>query len=254
MEKFPRALTGKEKYLLFSVLPENKIGYKGYREKIEDLIVIGQGRFSRDNMILGKAGSKPDTDFPSTPVFASGTVICKETEIDVNIHEEIEEEIEFDISTNNSFDPNDDFTEISKWSYSDWVPGLNAPKDNSPVREIVIMQRKFVLAIAPVHKKIWLHNFSTGVNHLIPLSNFYNQLMMVKDIRNSKIALHPGIFFDHLDEYSDRDFISTLITYNKYLKRFDIDLSYIGGRKTESSQKNIFTLLKAGFKRGKSEN
>ncbi len=246
MEKFPRALTEKEKYLLLSVLPENKIGYKKYREKIEKLIVIGQGRFSRDNMILGKTGCKPDLSSPSTPVFASGTVICKETEIDVNIHEEIEDEIEFDISTNNSFDLKDDFTEISKWSYSEWVPGVNAPKDNSPVREIVIIPGKFILAIAPVHKKIWLHNFSSGVNHLIPLSNFYNQLMMVKDIRNSNIALHPGIFFEHYNEYSDHDLISALITYNKYIKRFDIDLTYFVGQKAEPSQKSFFSFLKRG--------
>ncbi len=246
MEKFPRALKEKEKYLLFSVLPENKPGYKRYREKIEKLAVIGQGRFDRDNMILGKADCKPDLSFPSTPVFASGTVICKETEIDVNIHEEAEDEIEFDISTNNFFEPECGFTEISKWSYSEWVPGLNAPKDNSPVREIVIIPVKFILAVAPVHKKIWLHNFVTGVNHLIPVSNFYNQLMMVKDIKNSRVALHPEIFFEHLSEYSDQDFISALITYNKYLKRFDIDLTYFLAQKNEAPQKSIFSFLKRG--------
>ena len=245
MEKFPRALTEKEKYLLFKVLPENKPGYKKYRDKINKLVVIGEGRFSRDNMILGKPGNKPDLSFPSTPVFAAGTIICKETEIDVAIHEEIDNEIEFDISTNNSVKPDEDITEVSDWNYSEWVPGKSAPKDNSPVREVVVMSDKLTLVIAPVHRKIWLHNIETGVNYLIPLSNFYNQLMMVKDIRNSKVALSPGIFFEQLNNYSDGDLVSAFITYNKYIKRFNIDMSYFE-EGNESYSKNIFSFLKRG--------
>ena len=246
MEKFPRTLTEKEKYLLFKVLPENKPGYKKYREKIEELVVIGHGRFSRDNMILGKPGKKPDLNFPSTPVFATGTVICKETEIDIAIHEEIDNEIEFDISTNNSSKPDDDVTELSNWSYSNWSPGNDAPKDNSPVREVTIIPGKLILSIAPVHKKIWLHNVESGVNHLIPLSNFYNQLMMVKDIRNTRVALNPGVFFKQLYNYSDGDLVSALITYNKYIKRFDIDMTYFEKGNNKFSSKGIFNFLKRG--------
>ena len=246
MEQFPRALTEKEKYLLFKVLPINKPGYKKYRDKIEELVVIGKGRFSRDNMILGKPGNKPDLSFPSTPVFATGTIVCKETEIDVAIHEEIDNEIEFDIATNNSFKPDDKITELSDWNYSSWNPGKNAPKDNSEVREVIIIPGSLILAIAPEHKKIWLHDIETGVNYLIPVSNFYNQLMMVKDIRNTKIALNPRIFFEQLDKYSDSDLVSALITYNKYIKRFDIDLSYFDKAGEESSQKSIFSFLKRG--------
>ncbi|MGA8265600.1 MAG: hypothetical protein WB779_14250, partial [Ignavibacteriaceae bacterium] len=169
-----------------------------------------------------------------------------ETEIDVAIHEEIDNEIEFDISTNNSFKPDDEFTEISNWSYSDWVPGKNAPKDNSPVREVVIIPDNLILAIAPVHKKIWLHNIETGVNHLIPLSNFYNQLMMVKDIRNAKVALNPGIFFEQLNNYSDGDLVSAFITYNKYIKKIDIDMSYFKNEKNKPAKKSTFSFLKRG--------
>jgi hypothetical protein len=246
MEKFPRALTDKEKYLLLSVLPENKPGYKRYREKIEELVVIGQGRFSRDNMILGKPGAKPDLSFPSTPIFAIGTVNCKETQIDIAIHEEIENEIEFDISTNNAHNLAEDFTELSNWNYSEWIPGMDAPNDNSKVREIIIIPDNLILTIAPAHKKIWLHKIETGVNHLIPLSNFYNQLMMVKDIRNSKIALNPGLFFDQLYEYSDADLVSAFITYNKYIKRFDIDLSYFEKGNSKPLQKSLLSFLKRG--------
>jgi len=246
MNEFPRKLTEKEKTILFSVLPENKSGYNYYRDKIDSLLVIGQGRFDRKNLLLGKEGNKPDLSVPSNPVFACGTLICKETEIDILIHEEFDDEIEFDITTSNSSKIEDGFTVISKWNYSEWKPGDKAPKDKSFVREIVVIPDMYKLAIAPEHKKIWLHDLKSGVNHLIPVSNFYNQLMMVKDIRNSKIALNPGLFFQNLEEYTDEDLISALVTYNKYIRRFKIDLNYFTKKKTEPEKKGFLSFMKRG--------
>jgi hypothetical protein len=97
-----------------------------------------------------------------------------------------------------------------------------------------------------VHKKIWLHDVQSGVNHLIPVSNFYNQLMMVKNIRNSKIALNPGIFFQTLEEYSDEDLVSALVTYNKYIRRFKIDLNYFTKKKYEPEKKGFLSFMKRG--------
>jgi len=246
MQDYPRKLSKNEKSVLFSILLENKTGYKSYKDKIEKLLVIGKGRFGGSNLILGKEGAKPDLSFPSSPVFASGVLICNETKIDVIIHEEIDDEIEFDISTNNDFNLNNEFSVSECWSYSEWIPGKKAPGDNSIVREIKVVPGKYILAIASAHKKIWLYDFETGINHLIPLSNFYNQLMMVKEIRDSKIALNPGSFFGNLDQYSDTDLISALITYNKYLRRFKLDIEFLKEKKTQPVKKNIFSFLKRG--------
>ena len=246
MPDYPKKLSENERDILFSVLPESKQGYKLYRQKINYLVVIGSGRFDRANKILGKPESVPDLNVPSTPVFASGTITCKETVIDVVIHEMIDDEIEFDIATTTQFDLRENFEVISKWSYSDWNPGDKAPNDNSIVREVIVAPGKYVLALAPAHKKIWMHNISTGVNHLIPVSNFYNQLMMVKDERKSDIALNPGLFFKTLESYTDRELISAFITYNKYLSRFEIDLSYFKEAKSKIKKKNIFSFLHRG--------
>lgn len=246
MGDFPRQLTANEKKILFTVLPENKSGYKYYRDKIENLLVIGQGRFDRENLLLGKEGNKPDLSVPSNPVFACGTAICKETKFDVLIHEEYDDEIEFDITTSNSFNLEEDFEIVSAWSYSDWKPGQKAPNDGSSVREVPVIPGEYVLAVAPNHKKIWLHDIKTGVNHLIPVSNFYNQLMMVKDIRNSDVALNPGAFFDNIEEYSAEDLVSALITYNKYIRRFKINLDYFAGKREEPVKKGFLSFLKRG--------
>ncbi len=95
---FPRELTELEREILFSVLPENKPGYKIYRDKISRLKVTGTGRFGGGNFILGKEGSLPDLSVSSAPVFASGTIEFEDCVADINIHEEMDNEIEFDIS------------------------------------------------------------------------------------------------------------------------------------------------------------
>ena len=53
LNDFPRKLTERERDFLFSILPENKKGYKLYRDKIDSLFVIGFGRFGDTNLVLG---------------------------------------------------------------------------------------------------------------------------------------------------------------------------------------------------------
>ena len=94
-EHFPRELTNQEKYLLFSVLPGEKPGYRAYREKIDKLTVTGYGRFKNNNFILGTKNTIPDLSFSSSPVFAAGIATIPGDEIDILIHEEVDDEIEF---------------------------------------------------------------------------------------------------------------------------------------------------------------
>ncbi len=241
---FPRELTQKENDFLFSILPEEKIGYKIYREKIKSYSVIGFGRFGNTNLVLGRVGNKPDLDIPSSQIYACGVVECKEGNVDILIHEEIENEIEFDISF--QFDdkiPNH-LTEIKRWSYSDWNPGEQAPKDDSVVREIVIIDNEFVLAIAPRHKKIWLHDSKNGVNFLLPVTNFYNYLMITKNIRDSKIILNNKLLFEDLNNFTDAELISAFISYNKYFRKFNIDYNLVKVHHQLKNKNKRFTFFK----------
>jgi len=222
--KFPRLLTEIEKQVLFSLLPENKTGYKSYRDKISTKLVIGFARFAEGNLILGNKDSIIDLDNPSSPVFALGEIELKDNHVDVLIHEEEEEKIEFDISYQN--DAVNLNSILKSWSYSSWIPGMNAPNDDSAVREILIVKDKFILAIAPVHEKIWLHNIISGVNSIIPISNFYNSLMMNKNVRNSKTLSSPKSIFRNLSTFSDNDLSLSLFAYDKYFKRFNLNKYY----------------------------
>jgi len=245
--QFPRELSSQEKFLIFSVLPENKPGYKACREKIEKLMVIGYGRFKNNNYILGKKDVAPDLSVSSASVFASGTIIIQNDEVDVLVHEEYDDQIEFDISLKNSETLPEIINVKSKWSYSDWNSGDESPGDNNPVREISLSSSNYILVFAPSHKKIWLNEKESGVNYLIPLTNFYNELMGYKKIRDPKEALNPKLLFQNLSKFSDDDLIYALILYNRYMTRFPINfLSYLkpDEAKPKKSFKDLFKKVK----------
>jgi hypothetical protein len=180
------------------------------------MMVIGDGNFGEGNYILGKNEPNPDLSFPSAPVFALGTVNNGTKQIDVIIHVETENKIEVwfgnDINeiTDNKFNVK---------SYSHWMPGMSSPFTDSKVREISVKPKEFILAIVPEEKKIWLYESSSGVNHLIPVSNYYNSLMLYRNERNADKVLNPNLFFNNLGLYNDLELKSALELYNKYMRR-----------------------------------
>lgn len=244
MEHFPREISQGEKKLLFSILPGEKPGYKKYRENIEKLFVIGEGRFGGTNLVLGKKDMKPDIISPSAPVFAFGSAVTNIDDYDIVIHEDIDDEIEFDIAPKPG--SSEEIVIQKSWSYSEWAPGQNAPNDDSGVREIVIIPDNLILVIAPVHKKIWLHETSSGINYIIPVTNFYNYLMMVKNFRSMKIVSNQSLMFKNLDSYSDMELISTFLAYNKYFKRVNVDYSFFETTRASKKKKNFLRIFTKG--------
>jgi hypothetical protein len=217
---FPRNLTSLEEELLFYVLPDNKPGYKKYRDMIGELAVGGRGEFGENNLVLCTSGTEPDRTIPSAPVLALGSVIYKTNRADIVIHEETDNQIEFEISFEKEY--MEGMQEITRWSYSEWLPGNTAPGDGSLVREVDLGNNNYILAVAPEHKKIWVFERETGVNYIIPVSNLYSYLMLVKNIKQKEIALKPALFYSSLETYSNEELKTAFIAYNKYFKRLKI--------------------------------
>lgn len=238
--QFPRELTQQEKYLLFSVLPEEKPGYKIYRKKIDELLVTGHGRFKNNNYILGRMNTIPDLSLSSTPVFAAGTVKIPGDEIDILINEEIDDEIEFDLAIKNSTNLPEEINEQGRWNYSVWNPGDRSPGDNKEVREVIIDQGRYLLAFAPSHKKIWLHENESGVNYIIPVTNYYNELMRFRRSKDPEEALNPKLLFQKLNDFPDDDLKYAFVLYNKYMRRFSIDFSKFLKPKQDIKRKKRF--------------
>lgn len=243
-QKFPRRLTNREKEWLEFILPADKNGYAEYRNKIQDLFVIGNGRFGETNLILGKENDKPDLSAPSSPMFASGNIIFKEAEVYVLIHEEFEEQFEIDISNLHGKNIPGQLTEVSRWTYSNWKPGEKAPGDNSDIREIHLIKNEVVIAVAAVHQRIWVHETKSGINYFIPVTNFFNEIMRVRKIKEARNLPKPSSFFTNNNSYTDEEIAQGFLLYNKYWKKIEIDYSLFKKEKIEKKKKSFFDLFK----------
>lgn len=217
---FPRDLSKVEKECLSFVLPENKPGYKLYKLLIEESIIHGIAEGNRTGYLLGRRDKIIDDGITPTPLFASGNLLLDNKNVEILIYQVYDEIIEAEINFSDAGINNT--RQKSNWTYSDWLPGMASPEDDTPVREIKISGVDYVLAIAEKTKRIWLYEKESGLNHFIPVTNFFNELMRYKNIRDPKIALKPSELFNQIDSYSDDDFRNVLIRYNKYLKRFSI--------------------------------
>lgn len=237
---FPRELSALEKDWISSALPDKKPGYKKYKERLFSLYVIGKSGIEDYSVILGKKDSIPEEDL-TFPVFASGNIVYKAGYVYVTVSSEEEGQVEIDFDVNLS-EPSG-LTEIKRWSYSDWFPGEPTPEDNSIVREIAVIKKELILAAAPFHKRIWIYEAGSGINHLIPVTNFYNELMRTLKIKDPEIVLDSNKFFSNIDKYKDEDLAGAFLSYNKRWKKVDIDYSVIK-EKSKKDEKSFFGFIK----------
>ena len=244
---YPRRLTNTELELLWIALPVNKPGYNKYRQKIETLFVVGLGRFGAGNFILADKDGKPDNTLSSAPVLAIAEAIYPGYVVNIAVHEEQEDKIEIDLRNSLNVYPVDkNETIVSGWTYSNWTPGDKAPKDNSSVREIHLIKNEIVLVIAKAHKKIWCYEASTGVNYLIPVTNFYNEIMRVKQIRDPKIALDQHRIFEKPEEFSDEEIGQGFLLYNKFSNRMHLNYDLFKKEQGPKGKRSIWNLFRSG--------
>ena len=56
----------------------------------------------------------------------------------------------------------------------------------------------------------------------IPITNFYNEIMLLKGIRDPEIALHSALLFTEPGRFTDEDLRSAFIAYNTIRQRVEI--------------------------------
>lgn len=214
--KLPRKLTADELLLLFRILPERKSGYKVFRDLLSGYFLISADK-NTGIYILCKNNTTEFSLFHML-VFAAGTFSEKENIYDIIIHEEADQIIEVEI------DIKDKIAGFRDAVFSEWDPGNKAPGDDSVVREVVIKENNYILAIAPLQKRIWLHDLEIGVNHFIPAGAFYNDLCFIRNIRDPEIVFKTRMLFSSLDNYKDNELILAFHLYNKSSGKFRIDI------------------------------
>jgi hypothetical protein len=219
---FPRGLRLKERDLLESVLPSDRPGYRRYRELLETMQVIGEGRRGAGNLILGHPGDVPDLTSPFAPVVAYGIVETTRDRYTITVRESRGDQIDAEIVSLHDEVIPEHFEEKRRWTYATWRPGSVSPATGTPVREVQIDSRS-VLVIAVADKRLWLYDGATGMNHPIPVTNYHNELMLHKQIRDPAIALQAGLLFDQLSSYSDDDLREAFVSYNAARRRVEVE-------------------------------
>jgi hypothetical protein len=221
---FPRPLTTREWELIEWILPEDRTGYRKYRELLRSLSVIGQGRWGEGNIILGQPGDTPELSGPMERIFANGIIEADEGKITVSVHEYAAGQLEIQITNLNDESFPDKLSIKRKVTYSTWKPGIVCPFCNGNVREVHINSSEPIamLAFCRSDRSIWIYDDTGGVNHPIPGTNYYNELMLHKHIKDPALALESNNLFTMLDDYSDNDLRQAFVNYNKIWHRIDI--------------------------------
>ena len=224
VDSYPRQLRPKELDLLEAVLPADRPGYRQYREKIRSMVVLAEGSRGAGNYLLGRPGDVPDFSEPLSPVIAFGMVETTHTAYAVTIREQTGTQIDVEIVGGSAGEVPDHFEERKRWTYSSWLPGMPSPATGGMVREVTV-DANLTLAIATPEKRIWLYDRRSGMNLLLPVTNYHNELMLHKGIRDPKVALDIGHFFAHQASYSDDDLREAFIKYNAPRRRVTVHVS-----------------------------
>ena len=223
--KFPRKLTEHEIDWILWMLPESKPGYRAYREMIKEMMVIGYGKFEPDNLILGQPDDKPNEETFFMPIVSLGQIETEKAKIQILIHKPYNNQIQIDIvNLLGDFIPGE-LREIKRWSYAYWNPGEKSPATGQPVREVKIFSKtehNLILVIAPFDKKIWLHEITTGINYIIPVTNFFNELLRQrKELLDRTAPLNTNFIFENISKFSDADINNAFVNYSKLFAKVD---------------------------------
>lgn len=262
---FSRKLTNLEKDWLFYVLPADRKGYNVYRKLIEGMLVIGEGRFGEGNYVLGYEGDTPDLSYPSMPMFACGQIICEgkndlparsaggrgaaqrsnpsnRCTIQISIHEHYDNKIEYSINNLLGESIPGKLTELKRWSYSYWKPGDPSPFENDNLKEYDLSGKKgeLVLAVSPANRSIWLYDSKKEINHIIPVTNFINELLRGNKAINKKKGIDLNDVFSNLNLFDTEDFKQALLEYNKHWRKIDLTEFNLD---TESPKKSLLNRL-----------
>ncbi len=226
-DSYPRALTPLERELILWVLPSGSAGYGPYLDFIAGASVIGQGRRGEGEIILGAPGDHPDVESPLPPVVSFGVGRTEDDDVSVTVREILEAQMSVEI-VGRKRDRVSPGARIEKlWTYAQWVPGRPCPQCGRPAREVEIapggpVGRPAVLAICAADHRLWIYDGPTGVCRPMPVTNYYNELMLFKSIRDPETALVSSRLFEHLDGYSDADLAAAFVAYNRVKSKIDL--------------------------------
>lgn len=218
---FPRPLEAIERSWCAWLLPADRPAYASVAKAIEGLVVIGIGRWGEGDLVLGRADQQVDLEAPMEPVAAYGEILFDDgATLSLSVHHpDDEQRVELHLSGPGLAGATSR-AERSRWCYSYWVPGEPAPSGGPLPREVSIGDG-LTLAIDATRRVMWLHDQLSLGNTLVPVTNFYNELMLLKGIRDPAIALAHRRLFEHPEEAGDDELRGAFRRYNVTWRKVD---------------------------------
>jgi hypothetical protein len=223
---FPRPLNSRELAWLDYLLPLDRPGYAMLRRQLDGLLVLGEGRWGRGDLVIGNPAAEIDLTAPMLPVAAYGECDIRTSDgsqqrIILSLHQPDDEgSIEFQQTTLSGVPVPDEFTEANRWSYSYWLPGMPCPATGASVREIPLSGGGDLLLVLAIGKRVvWVFDAVSMTNALVPVTNFYNELMLIKGVRDPAIGLDHRRLFDAMDEFSDAELCEAFKRYNNVYRK-----------------------------------
>lgn len=225
-EVFPRDLSALEQKLLLWILPADRAGYAVYRKFVNQWNVAAMRPRAEGCYVMTAPGSSPDLDASPPQIIAVGLIEGPAGVLTVNVRELQSSQLEFEISGQADQEIVSNFERLRKRTLSSWSPARRCPFCDGRVREVVIAARSgrtFVLALCPLDQRMWIHDDLKEMNIPVPVTGFYNELMLQAGIQDPGIALQSRRLFTDLDAYSDVLLSRAFEAYNRARRRVDLD-------------------------------
>lgn len=251
-----RPLTAREREWLDFLLPEDRPGYAPVRQHVQGLVVLGEGRWGVGDLVLGRVGQEIDRTRGMEPVVAYGEIEGNSGDVSLRItlslHERDDEDmVEFQTAALELSEIPEDLTERRRWSYSRWSPGDPCPATGAPVRQVWLNDaHDLLLAVSPAKRTLWIHDGIMMTNVLIPITNFYNELMLLKGVRDPRIALNHSLFFTEPDSCSDDELRAGFVRYNMSFRKVD-PTRMRGAEQVDHAPDSLFGKVLKAFRGGR---
>lgn len=223
-DPFPRDLAALEKRLLLWILPEDRPGYAEYRDAVNQWKVIGERPWEEGSYLLGPPGSTVDFDAPQQLV-AVGVIEALRGILSVTVRELHAQQLEYEISGPADEELARNFERLRKWTLSSWSPTAPCPSCEGRLREVALSTlsgRGFVLALCVQDQRLWVYDNLQKMNVPIPVTGFYNELMLQAKIQDPGIALQSRRLFSDLDTYTDAILTRAFEAYNRTRQRIHL--------------------------------
>jgi hypothetical protein len=224
---YPRGLTDLERELVLWVLPATSAGYAPYRELISHSMVIGEGRRGEGELIVGAAGEAPDLESPLQPVVSFGIAETVDDSVSVTVREIFGGQLSVEIVGRRRDRIPAGARLVRRWTYAEWLPGRPCPQCGARAREVEIVRAgagagPAVLAICPADRRLWVYDGPSGICRPVPVTNYYNELMLRRQIRDPATALDSSKLFGGLGDYTDADLSAAFLAYNRFRTKIGI--------------------------------